>query len=338
MKKNLLIGMMATVLSLSLVKITNAETINPDIAYKEAYQATIKASNYELDLNNPVEMQKVINEARTKIQVLKDNNIVKSAIPTFSAIVDKPQHRIFQLMIKTNTDINNSIKKAPIDYLYCNQEDINYIKGIITELHKTRPYYATTFSTLSDKPQQEKINRAVSNIKLAKETKFIGDILVARECIDDLKKIEASQTLIEYVKGLEKEVIELENLIPNKQIGEFNDEIRVSYASSNKAYVYTRDNVNMTNEWYEEPMIRNINEKGILAIPYGREHDLGVYKATYIKTSGTYLELKRLADGFVIKRIYADGKEEKFNPTVLSDEIIERFNNTTNFLQDGWYK
>lgn len=69
------------------------------------------------------------------------------------------------------------------------------------------------------------------------------------------------------------------------------------------------------------------------AYPYlGKEVEMGAEKTIYIKyyydanNVLLHTDIVRLADDFVLQKMYPDGKVEKFNEPSLSKEVIEKFN------------
>ena len=160
-----------TAIAVGSITIPAMATQNKNIneLYTTAFEATIKTQ----DLDKVT--QKDINEARNAIDVLRDTS-VKSAVPTFSSIVDKAQ----QIFL---TKAYNSIVKCQKSL---DQKDINQARENIKDLP---PEFKNAYSMAIDEAQQKKIDSVYEAIQKAEKSQKQEDIKIAQDLIDNLKTV-----------------------------------------------------------------------------------------------------------------------------------------------------
>lgn len=185
MKKNkILAAVISVVMVLSITTITvNAETINIDELYKNAYNATEQA----LKLKN----QDSVNLARKEIKKLPVN--LNWAIGEFSKKLDTIQHPIL-------VNIITSIKIAEKTM---SQESINIAKASIPA--ELTPVFKNSYSSAVDVIQQKIQANAVNLLKKAEREKTKYSVDKAFNAINDIKKA-TSPAIVNWTKDLETRV------------------------------------------------------------------------------------------------------------------------------------
>ncbi|WP_343749871.1 hypothetical protein, partial [Hathewaya limosa] len=188
MKKRFLSTLIAAALatnitSMVLASETNNTLIDINQIYKSAYDATTKSLNEKTQVS--------IKEAREAI-----NKLPKEygwAISEFSKQIDTVQQPIFVQII-------HCIKKAEGTN---KQNDINNGRGLVKDVIEEQ--YRSTWSSVLDKVQQEKINRLVRNVNEV-NTENINKLVIIEEELSDLNKVKFNNTVKDFVDTYSDEI------------------------------------------------------------------------------------------------------------------------------------
>ena len=166
-KRKVLTTIMGAIMATAISgQVAAAETINIDLLYKNAYNATQKALT--------IKTQSYINEARVEIKKLPKN--LDWAIGEFSKQVDTVQHPILVRIV-------NSIKIAENNPI---QDNINTAKASIPA--ELNPIFKNSYSSAIDTIQQKVQANALNLVKKAEKERTIYDVIEATLALADIQE------------------------------------------------------------------------------------------------------------------------------------------------------
>lgn len=155
----------SAIIALSITtNVVKADTINTDMLYKNAYQATQQALTEKT--------QASVNAARIEIRKLPKN--LHWAVGEFSKKIDTIQHPILVRIV-------DSIKKAETNPT---QSNINAAKKSIPA--ELTPVFKNSYSSAVDKIQGSLQSRAIDLVKKAENTKTSVSVTAARVVVNDI--------------------------------------------------------------------------------------------------------------------------------------------------------
>jgi hypothetical protein len=301
-----------------------------DQAYTDAYNATVKATQ--------IRNQASINEARKAIEGLRGK--ADWAIGEFSKLVDQPQQKLFESFMNTLFFQGQSV--YPYDSL--SQKEINKARSLVIDFatYEGNKPYIDSWSSAVDRYQAMQIEKAVKVLENAEKTKKSVDIAAAKSVVNELATVENNNTVKNFATQLQTRLNRLTavdnggDLDPNadpmlyRNYAKFAKKENGNWSIARKVDDLTGWSYSGVADLYDHSFTYQFGSELFSFDNYYK--NMSPYAGTHVVNhcfEGTekqnYEEIVRLADGFVVERLWEDGKLETFIPPALTIQQINDY-------------